>query len=61
MPVIAAGATAPGLFFLRELNWILAPDVNEDAMLHRLLGALKGESVRTATPLWRASGSACSP
>ena len=52
VPVIAASANAPGLRFLRTLNWITAPDVAEDATLHRLLAALEGENVETAAPLW---------
>jgi hypothetical protein len=53
VPVIAAGATAPGLSFLRRLNWVEAPIVTEDKALHRLLAALKGENVVAATPLWK--------
>jgi len=30
VPVIAAGAKAPGLSFLRRLNWVEAPLVTED-------------------------------
>ena len=53
VPVIAAGAKAPGLSFLRRLNWVEAPLVTEDKALHRLLAALKGETVVTAMPLWK--------
>ena len=53
VPVIAAGAKAPGLSFLRRLNWVEAPVVTEDKALHRLLAALQGETVVTATPLWK--------
>jgi tetratricopeptide (TPR) repeat protein len=53
VPVIAANAQAPGLPFLRRLNWVEAPVVTEDRTLHRLLAALKGESIATATPLWK--------
>jgi WD40 repeat protein len=53
VPVIAAGVTVPGLPFLRRLNWVEAPVVTEDRVLHRLVAALKGETVITATPLWK--------
>src|SRR5262249_16388166 len=53
VPLIAAGAKAPGLPFLRRLNWVEAPDVAEDKALHRLLAALKGEIVASTTPLWK--------
>jgi Novel STAND NTPase 1/WD domain, G-beta repeat/TIR domain len=53
VPVIAANAQAPGLPFLRRLNWVEAPLVTEDKTLHRLVAALKGESVATTTPLWK--------
>jgi hypothetical protein len=53
VPAIVAGAAAPGLPFLRDLNWVEAPIVTEDKVLHRLLAALKGETVASATPLWK--------
>jgi WD40 repeat protein len=53
VPVIAAGHDAPGLPLLRNLNWVEAPVVTDDKVLHRLIAALKGESVATATPLWK--------
>ena len=53
VPVIAAGATAPGLSFLRRLNWVEAPIITGDKALHQLLAALKGEPVVAATPLWK--------
>ena len=53
MPLIAAGANAPGLPFLRRLNWVESPIVTEDKALHRVLAALKGETVATTTPLWK--------
>ena len=53
VPAIVAGAPAPGLSFLRSLNWVEAPVITEDKVLHRLLAALKGETVVTATPLWK--------
>ena len=51
--MIAAGAAAPGLPLLRTLNWVEAPVVTEDKALHRLIAALKGETVASATPLWK--------
>jgi hypothetical protein len=53
VPLIAAGANAPGLPFLRRLNWVESPIVTEDKALHRVLAALKGETVATTTPLWK--------
>ena len=53
VPVMVAGAEAPGLSFLRTLNWVEAPFVTEDKVLHRLLAALSGETVTSATPLWK--------
>ena len=53
VPVIAAGALAPGLSFLRSLNWVEAPVVTEDRALHQMLAALKGEAAATATLLWK--------
>jgi hypothetical protein len=53
VPLMVAGAEAPGLSFLRTLNWVEAPFVTEDKALHRLLAALKGETVASATPLWK--------
>jgi WD40 repeat protein len=53
VPVIAAGAHAPGLPFLRTLNWVEASVVSEDKVLHRLIAALKGETVASTTPLWK--------
>jgi hypothetical protein len=53
VPVLAASAQAPGLPFLRNLNWVEAPIVTDDKSLHRLLAALKGETIVTATPLWK--------
>ena len=52
VPVMAAGAQAPGLSFLRSLNWVDAP-VADDATLRRVLGVLKGEAQTRATPLWK--------
>jgi TIR domain len=40
VPVMVAGAEAPGLSFLRTLNWVEAPFVTEDKVLHRLLAGL---------------------
>src|SRR6516164_4545999 len=53
VPVIAAGAAAPGLPLLRTLNWVEAPVVTEDKTVHRLVAALKGDTVDSATPLWK--------
>ena len=53
VPVIAAGAQAPGLSFLRSLNWVEAPVVTEDKALHQMLAALQGETAATTTPLWK--------
>jgi hypothetical protein len=53
VPLIAAGANAPGLPFLRRLNCVESPIVTEDKALHRVLAALKGEAVATTTPLWK--------
>jgi Novel STAND NTPase 1/TIR domain len=53
VPAIVAGAAVPGLSFLRSLNWVEAPVVGDDKALHRLLAALKGETVVSATPLWK--------
>jgi hypothetical protein len=48
--VMAAGAQAPGLSFLRSLNWIEAPVITEDTVLHRVVAALKGEAPAITTP-----------
>ena len=53
VPLIVAGAEAPGLSFLRNLNWVEAPVLTEDKVLHRLLAALEGETTASATPLWK--------
>jgi WD40 repeat protein len=53
VPAIVGGAAAPGLSFLRSLNWVEAPVLTDDKVLHRLLAALKGETVASATPLWK--------
>jgi WD40 repeat protein len=53
VPVLAAGALAPGLPLLRSLNLIEAALVTDGPALHRLVAALKGESVANATPLWK--------
>jgi hypothetical protein len=53
VPVLAGDAQAPGLPLLRSLNWVEAALVTDDRALHRLIAALKGESVATATPLWK--------
>ena len=53
VPVIAAGAQAPGLSFLRSLNWVEAPVVADDKALHQMLAALQGETAATTTPLWK--------
>jgi WD40 repeat protein len=53
VPVIAAGAQAPGLSFLRSLNWVEAPVVTDDKALHQMLAALQGETATTTTPLWK--------
>jgi WD40 repeat protein len=53
VPVMVSGAEAPGLSFLRTLNWVEAPAIAEDKVLHRLLAALKGETVASTTPLWK--------
>jgi hypothetical protein len=52
VPTIVASAAAPGLSFLRSLNWVEAPLVTDDKVLHQVLAALKGEAVASATPLW---------
>ena len=54
VPVIAADAEAPGLAGLRSLNWIVAPSLQDDSTLHRILTALRGEAIdATSTPLWK--------
>jgi hypothetical protein len=53
VPVMVSGAEAPGLSFLRTLNWVEARVITEDEVLHQLLAALKGETVASTTPLWR--------
>jgi hypothetical protein len=53
VPVLAADAQAPGLAFLRSLNWVEARVVTDDKALHRLIAALKGDTIATATPLWK--------
>jgi WD40 repeat protein len=53
VPVVVAGAEALGLPFLRTLNLVEAPAITEDKVLHRLLAALRGETVASATPLWK--------
>jgi TIR domain len=53
VPVIAAGAQAPGLSLLRSLNWVEASVVTEDKALHRVLAALKCEAPISTTPLWK--------
>ena len=47
------GAEALGLPFLRTLNLVEASVITEDKVLHRLLAALKGETVESAIPLWK--------
>ena len=37
----------------RSLNWVEVPVITEEKVLHRLLSALKGETVASATPLWK--------
>jgi hypothetical protein len=53
VPAVVAGAEALGLPFLRTLNLVEAPVITENKVLHRLLAALKGETVATTTPLWK--------
>jgi WD40 repeat protein len=53
VPAIVAGSRAPGLSFLRTLNWVEVPILTEDRILHRLLAALKGDALKSATPLWK--------
>jgi hypothetical protein len=53
VPAVVAGAEALGLPFLRTLNLVEAPVITEDNVLHRLLAALKGETVASAAPLWK--------
>src|SRR5262245_33497725 len=53
VPAVVAGAEALGLPFLRTLNLVEAPVITEDKVLHRLLAALRGETVASATPLWK--------
>ena len=53
VPAVVAGAEALGLPFLRTLNLVEAPAITEDKVLHRLLAALKGETVASTTPLWK--------
>jgi WD40 repeat protein len=53
IPVVTADAQAPGLPLLRSLNWVEAAQVADDTDLHRIVAALKGDAVATATPLWK--------
>src|SRR5262245_23243148 len=53
VPAVIAGAEALGLPFLRTLNLVEAPVITDDKMLHRLLVSLRGETVASATPLWK--------
>jgi hypothetical protein len=53
VPAVVAGAEALGLPFLRTLNLVEAPVITDDKVLHRLLAALRGETVASATPLWK--------
>jgi WD40 repeat protein len=53
VPVIAAGGQAPGLSFLRTLNWVEAPIVTDHKALQKIVAALSGETVERSTPLWK--------
>jgi WD40 repeat protein len=54
VPVIAENSEAPGLAGLRGLNWVVASVVTDDATLHQILTALKGDAIETtSSPLWK--------
>jgi len=53
VPLLAADAQAPGLPLLRNLNWVEAALVADETVLYRILAALEGEAVATATPIWK--------
>src|SRR5262249_49969156 len=48
VPATVAGAIAPGLPFLRDLNWVEAPIVTEHKTLHRLVAAGRDGGERDA-------------
>ena len=59
VPVVAAGAHAPGLPFLRQLNLIEAASVTEDKTVHRVLAALHGEPQSLTSQLWKIGRASC--
>ena len=52
-PVILGDSLAPGLPFLRQLNWIEIPEAFDDEATHRVLRALKEGPGPTVSPLWK--------
>lgn len=52
-PVIFGNGLAPGLPFLRQLNWVEIPAAFDDEVTHRVLRALKDGPGPTVSPLWK--------
>jgi hypothetical protein len=53
VPVIVGAGHAPGLPFLRRLNWVETSEAADDKGMHRVLAALKGDAGPTLSPLWK--------
>lgn len=53
VPVIIGAGNAPGLPFLRRLNWVETSEVADDKAMHRVLAALKDEAGPTVSALWK--------
>jgi len=53
VPVIVGAANAPGLPFLRQLNWVEIAPAFEDDAVRKVLAALRGEVAAPVSPLWK--------
>src|SRR4051812_38521638 len=53
VPIIIDGASAPGLSFLRQLNWVELKEPFDIATMQRVVSALAGHGGSTVSPLWQ--------
>jgi WD40 repeat protein len=53
IPIISDGGYAPGLPFLRQLNWVEGHSIREEAVLHRVVAFLHGEEGSPVPERWK--------
>ena len=53
VPIITNGGLAPGLPFLRQLNWVEGASISDDLVLRRVVAVMHGEKKPVGSELWK--------